>query len=72
VVAVTIPGWFESGSGSCKTERGALIGPGQRQTGVREQLVCGQIARLAPIEDGLGNIGGEIAEADDAAKVVKL
>src|SRR6516225_450416 len=63
------PGCFEFGSGSGKTERGALLGPGQRQTRVHKELVCGQITRLAPVEDGLGDVGGEIAEADDAGEI---
>ena len=49
--------------GSGKAERGPLLVPPKRQTGVRQQLVCGQIARLAPVEDCLGDVGGEIAEA---------
>ena len=36
---------------------------------MREQLVCGQIARLAPVEDGLGDVRGEIAQADDAGEI---
>jgi hypothetical protein len=30
-----------------------------------QQLVCGQIARLAPVEDCLDDVRGEIVEADD-------
>ena len=36
---------------------------------MREQLDCGQIARLAPVEDSLGDVRGEIAEADDAGEI---
>ena len=43
--------------------------PAKRQTRVRQQFVCGQIARLAPVEDSLGDVRGEIAEADDAGEV---
>jgi hypothetical protein len=42
-------GSCELGSGSSKAERGPLIVPAERQTGVREQLLCRQIARLAPV-----------------------
>jgi len=43
--------------------------PGKRQTGVRQQLVRGQIARLAPIEDGLDDVRGKIAEADKPCEI---
>ena len=36
---------------------------------MRQQLVSGQIARLAPIEDGLGNVRSEIAEADKPREI---
>jgi hypothetical protein len=36
---------------------------------VHEQLLCCQIARLAPVEDRLGDIGGEIAEADNPGEI---
>src|ERR1700731_2738174 len=39
--------------------------PGKRQTGVLEELLCRQIARLPPIEDRLGDIRRQIAEADE-------
>ena len=42
---------FEFGSGSTKAEHDPLIVPGKRQTGVPEQLLCRQIARLPAIED---------------------
>jgi len=31
---------------------------------MRQQLVCGQIERLTAVEDGFGDIRGEIADAD--------
>ena len=34
-----------------------------------KQLVCRQIARLAPVEDSLGDVGGEIAEADKPGEI---
>jgi len=37
-----------------------LLVPGERQTQVRQQL---QIARLAPVEDRLDDVRGEIIEA---------
>jgi hypothetical protein len=43
--------------------------PGQRQTGARDQLPCRQIARLAPFEDRPGDVGGEIAEADNPSEI---
>ena len=55
-------------SQSSKAEHPSLLVPGERETGVCQQLVCGQIARLAPVEDGLGDVRGEIAEADEPLK----
>src|SRR5215831_20623846 len=54
---------------SSKAEQGPLLVPGEWQTRVRQQLVRGQIARLAPIEDGLGDVRGEIAEADEPREI---
>src|SRR5215469_16909550 len=34
-----------------------------------QQLVCGQIARLAPIEDGFGDVRSEIAEANEPREI---
>jgi len=36
---------------------------------MRQQLVCGQIVRLTAVEDGLGDVRGEIAEADEPREV---
>ena len=36
---------------------------------MREQLVCGQIGRLTTVEDGFGDIRGEIAEADEPREI---
>ena len=30
-----------------------------------QQLVCGQIARLTAVEDGFGDVRGEVTEADE-------
>ena len=46
---------------SSKAQHDPLIVPSQRQTRVYEQLVCGQIGRLAPVENGLRDVRGEIA-----------
>ena len=54
---------FKFGSGSHEAEHDPLIVPGERQACVFEQLFCSQIERLVPVEDRLGDIGGEIAEA---------
>src|SRR5271156_6583792 len=54
---------------SGKSECGPLIVPSERQTRVRQQLVCGQIAWLAPVEDRLGDVRGEIAEADEPREI---
>ena len=35
----------------------------------REQLLCRQIARLAPVENRLGDVRGEIAEADNPSEI---
>jgi hypothetical protein len=58
-----------SGSGSGKAEHGPLLMPGQRQTRVRQQLVRGQIARLAAVEDGLGEVRGEMTGANDPREI---
>jgi hypothetical protein len=34
---------------------------------MRQQLVCGQIARLASVEDGFGDVWGEIAPYSSTA-----
>jgi hypothetical protein len=36
---------------------------------MRQQLVCGQIARLTAVEDGFGDVRGEIAEADEPREI---
>jgi hypothetical protein len=51
-----------SSGGSNEAERGPLIVPGKGQTRVREQLLARQIARMAPVEDRLGDVWREIAE----------
>jgi len=43
--------------------------PAKWQTWMRQQLVCGQIARLTAVEDGLGDVRGEIAEADEPREI---
>jgi hypothetical protein len=48
----------KAGIGSSKAQHDPLIVPSQRQTRVRQQLVGGQIGRLAPVEDGLRDIPG--------------
>ena len=55
--------------GSGKAERGPLLVPAKRQSGMRQQLVCGQIARLAAVEDRLGDVRGEIAEANEPGEI---
>src|SRR6516225_5744715 len=56
-------------SRSSEAEHRALLVPSERQTRVRQQLFRSQIARLAPIEDGLGDVRGEIAEADEPREI---
>src|SRR6516162_2853512 len=56
-------------SGSGKAEHGPLLVPAKRQTRVRQQFVCGQIARLASVENGLGDVRGEIAKADQSCEI---
>ena len=60
---------FDFGSGSGKAEHDPLIVPGKRQTRVLEELLRRQIARLAPIEDRLGDIRRKIAEADEPREI---
>src|SRR5215471_2478835 len=57
------------GSRSIEAEHPPLLVPGKRQTRMRQQLVRSQIARLVPVEDGLGDIRGEIAEADKPREI---
>src|SRR6516225_5985424 len=52
-----------------KAEYGPLLVPAKRQTRVRQQLVCGQIARLASVEDGLGDVRGEIAKTNEPREI---
>lgn len=62
--------WILRGrTGSNEAEHGPLIVPGKRQTGVCEELLRRQIARLAPFEDRLGDVGGEIAETDNPVEI---
>src|SRR3984893_10730388 len=63
------PAGFVLGWSSGKAERDPLIVPGKRQTGVLEELLCRQIARLPPIEDRLGDIRRQIAEADEPHEI---
>src|SRR5215467_15805372 len=56
-------------SRSSEAEHRPLLAPGERQTGMRQQLVRSQIARLAPVEDGLRDVRGEIAEADEPREI---
>jgi hypothetical protein len=46
-----------------------LIVPDKRQTGVLEEFLRREIARLPPIEDRLGDIRREIAEADETSEI---
>ena len=36
---------------------------------MRQQLVCGQIVRLTAVEDGRGDVRGEIAEAEEPREI---
>ena len=49
---------LRAGIGSSKAEHGPLIVPSQRQTRLYQQLVCGQPARLAPVENGSRDVRG--------------
>src|SRR6516162_854720 len=60
---------LRAGIGSSKAEHGPLIVPSQRQTRLYQQLVCGQPARLAPVENGSRDVRGEIAEADKPREI---
>ena len=51
---------------SAKSEELALIGPAERERGQLEQAAAGQRAWLAAIEDGAGDIGGEVGEPGKA------
>src|SRR6516164_9180528 len=60
---------LRAGIGSSKAEQGPLIVPSQRQARLYQQLVCGQPARLAPLENGARDVRGEIAEADKPREI---
>src|SRR6516165_12007054 len=68
VAALAERGWSWL-SRSSEAEQPPLLVPGERQTRVRQQLVRGQIARLAPVENGLGDVRGEITEADEPREI---
>ena len=36
---------------------------------MRQQLVCGQIERLTAVEDGFGDVRGEVTEADEPREI---
>src|SRR5258708_7147306 len=54
---------------SGETERAALLRPGQRQAGMGEQLLGGEIARMAAFEDRSDNVRGEIAQPQHPGEV---
>ena len=54
---------------SGETERAALLRPGERQAGMREQLLRGEVARMAAFEDRPGYVGGEIAQPQHSGEV---
>jgi len=56
-------------TGSGKAEHGPLLAPAKRQTRMRQQLVGGQIGRLTAVEDGFGDVRGQIAEADEPGEI---
>src|SRR6516162_4599804 len=68
VAALAERGWSWL-SRSSEAEHPPLLVPGERQTGVRQQLVRGQIARRAPVENGLGDVRSEIAETDEPREI---
>src|SRR6516162_9462068 len=43
--------------------------PAEWQTRMRQQFVCGQIWRLTAVEDGFGDVRGEIAEAYEPREI---
>src|SRR5215831_38034 len=56
-------------SRSSEAEHRPLLIPGERKARVRQQLVRRQIAWLAPVEDSLGDVRGEVAEADEPCEI---
>ena len=48
---------------SGEAERSALLGPGERQRGMGDQLLCGEAGWLAALQDGAGDIRGEKGQA---------
>src|SRR6516162_7056866 len=68
VAALAERGWSWL-SRSSEAEHPPLLVPGERQTRARQQLARGKIARLAPVEDGLRDVRGEMAEADEPREI---
>src|SRR6516164_9480851 len=68
VAALAERGWSWL-SRSSEAEHPPLLVPGERQTGARQQLVRGQIARLASVEDSLDDVRSEMAEAGESREI---
>ena len=52
-----------------KAECGSLHLPAQREVGMLDQYRRGQAGRLSSVEDGGGDVGGEVGEAENLAVV---
>src|ERR1700732_3539006 len=48
---------------SREAERLALLGPGERQGGLGNELLCGEAAWLAALQDSAGNVRSEEGQA---------
>jgi hypothetical protein len=52
-----------------EAERGSLRLPAEWEVGVFDQHPRGETRRLAPVEDGGGDVGGEVGEAENLTVV---
>lgn len=58
-----------AGGGSGEAEGPALLAPGKWQLTCLREPSGGEVGGLATIEDGGGDVGREVSQAEDAAEV---
>jgi hypothetical protein len=56
-------------AGSAEPENPALLRPGERQAGMGEQLLRGEVSRMAAFENCPRDIGSEIGEAQHPGEI---
>src|ERR1700730_10718842 len=57
--------WFRSR----EAEDAALLGPGERQAGMREQLLRGEIARVTAFENRSSDVGSQIGQPQHSGEI---